>query len=241
MIAAPNLWKAEDRLQTFQEGWAKHSSVDPKKLTGSGFFYTQTSDQTKCWTCGVLVQGWRIGHDADVVHARLSPACMHLTFTRGKEFVAEYNYKETDCDAASIKCDLTLYTTAKRETGKNQEEGTTFLNEVNIQSGVERTDRISASGEHLQQDLIPTPSEQSSVEQTDIIPVSDKQLTKKQHVSSVRNKSFKIDHKNKCTHCYLNKKDVKLLPCKHQFCGKCAKSMRKCYLCRRTKTNVVVL
>lgn len=67
----------EQRLKTFQCDWP-HSSIRPRVLAKTGFYYIGPVDQVRCYFCGVKVSRWEQGDDEVGEHSRWSPSCMLL-------------------------------------------------------------------------------------------------------------------------------------------------------------------
>ena len=230
-LVHPSLWKAVDRLSTFAYRWEHVSDVDPKMLTSSGFFYTHIEDWIKCWACGVVVTNLRKGLDADVIHARISPSCPHLLSFRGQEFIEEYNKGEVSWEGGRPICDFTPYKTAKPAMNVQQEYTAPVCETYEEEATFSDSDSEDTEASQIDRIVTPTPSPQK--------PTAAKSTLKNE--TTVPKRTYFLRSQQKCTHCYLHKKEVQLLPCKHSFCSKCANTMRKCYLCRRTKKGELIL
>jgi len=64
--------------------------VDIPKLSVAGFFHTGEDDKTRCFTCGLGVQGWQSGDDPMIVHARHSQNCYYLIQLKGEACVRQH-------------------------------------------------------------------------------------------------------------------------------------------------------
>ncbi|XP_014488474.1 PREDICTED: baculoviral IAP repeat-containing protein 7-like isoform X2 [Dinoponera quadriceps] len=76
----------EDRLRTFV-GWPTDHKQTPEMLSASGFYYTGTQDQVRCFHCDGGLRNWEPIDDVWFEHARWFPTCTFVNLVRGPEFV----------------------------------------------------------------------------------------------------------------------------------------------------------
>lgn len=73
------------RRRTYTNFRKDHPTVDD--LVNAGFFYTQHSDEVRCYSCNQTIKNWGRRQNAFVEHARHSPTCNHIRDTMGPDFI----------------------------------------------------------------------------------------------------------------------------------------------------------
>lgn len=66
------------RLDSFKS-WPADNGMDPKKLAKAGFFSTRIKDEVVCFSCGGLLQDWKIGDVAIARHKEKFPGCEFIS------------------------------------------------------------------------------------------------------------------------------------------------------------------
>lgn len=205
----------ESRRKTFENGWDGHVvSVD--KMVQSGFYRRLgCCDRVRCYSCGVQIEGWEEGADPDYWHVRLSPKCFHIVQKKGQDYVnCTSTFETAHFHSYNVLCSLTQYVTVtpkrKKSTLQDEESNT--------------TKRIKA-----ELDFVP--------QQPLLESFGSEKATNDRPMRARKPKT--VTNARKCTFCFLRKPDSMVMPCKHKFCFECAAKMRRCFLCRRQKRDVV--
>ncbi|KAK7460329.1 hypothetical protein BaRGS_00038917 [Batillaria attramentaria] len=90
-IRHPECESVDVRRATFAN-WPRHeAALDPKIMSGAGFYYTNFTDKVRCFCCGVSMYGWHADGPVDVwqQHAKGSPTCYFVLQCKGQHFVQE--------------------------------------------------------------------------------------------------------------------------------------------------------
>nr|XP_002130256.1 baculoviral IAP repeat-containing protein 7 isoform X1 [Ciona intestinalis] len=69
------LFKEENRRETFKTWSAAFNDEFVKELARSGFFYLGNLDRTQCFSCSGVLRNWRASDDVNVEHFRHFPHC----------------------------------------------------------------------------------------------------------------------------------------------------------------------
>ncbi|OWF45524.1 E3 ubiquitin-protein ligase XIAP [Mizuhopecten yessoensis] len=67
------------RLKSFAA--QRSINVRPIRLARAGFYYTGTSDEVRCYSCGKRRSNWVAGEDPNEIHKQISPGCRHVNGT----------------------------------------------------------------------------------------------------------------------------------------------------------------
>ncbi|XP_033740115.1 uncharacterized protein LOC117327299 [Pecten maximus] len=67
------------RLKSFAS--ASLINARPIRLSRAGFYYTGTSDEVECYSCGIRRSNWEVGDDPADLHRQMSPHCRHVCGT----------------------------------------------------------------------------------------------------------------------------------------------------------------
>lgn len=70
------------RLDSFTS-WPPQISQQKTDLAHAGLFYSNVSDKVTCFSCGVVLYGWRPWHDPWIEHDRHTRYCLYLKMVGG--------------------------------------------------------------------------------------------------------------------------------------------------------------
>ncbi|XP_053388567.1 E3 ubiquitin-protein ligase XIAP-like [Mercenaria mercenaria] len=82
----PDYALKSERLSSFRKG-TLFDNITPETLAASGFFYTGTKDNVKCFFCGGELRDWKLGDNPWIEHARWFHNCAYFKQCKGVEFV----------------------------------------------------------------------------------------------------------------------------------------------------------
>lgn len=71
----------QDELWRFSSfhSFPRDMDISCLMLAKAGFIYTGQNSETKCYSCGLIVQHWKSGDIPYAIHKNLSPSCAHIT------------------------------------------------------------------------------------------------------------------------------------------------------------------
>ncbi|KAM8976739.1 baculoviral IAP repeat-containing protein 2 [Pelodytes ibericus] len=65
------------RMSTYST-FPSNVPVTERSLAKAGFYYTGTDDKVKCFTCGLMLDNWKLGDVAAEKHKKLYPSCTFI-------------------------------------------------------------------------------------------------------------------------------------------------------------------
>lgn len=74
------------RIRSYED-WPKTMKQTPKDLSDAGFFYTQTGDRVKCFSCGGGLRDWDENDVPWEQHALWFGKCEYLKLMKGQEYI----------------------------------------------------------------------------------------------------------------------------------------------------------
>ncbi|XP_060072005.1 death-associated inhibitor of apoptosis 1-like [Ylistrum balloti] len=88
------------RLRSFSAD--RNISVRPIRLARAGFYYTGTSDEVRCFSCGIQRSNWMAGEDPAEIHKRISPLCRHVNGTDNRNIAISRESDHTNSSRATV-------------------------------------------------------------------------------------------------------------------------------------------
>lgn len=89
------------RLRSFDD-WPKTMKQSPKDLSDAGFFYTQTGDRVKCFSCGGGLRDWDENDVPWEQHALWFSRCEYLKLIKGQTYIDAVMANKKQQDTVSL-------------------------------------------------------------------------------------------------------------------------------------------
>ncbi|CCU55358.1 inhibitor of apoptosis 3 [Adoxophyes honmai entomopoxvirus 'L'] len=75
-----------DRIKSFSN-WPKYMNPRPKELAEAGLFYTNVSDNVKCFCCNVGLNNWKPDDDPWEEHTKFSKFCLYVNIIKDRKYI----------------------------------------------------------------------------------------------------------------------------------------------------------
>ncbi|KAM7357814.1 death-associated inhibitor of apoptosis 1 isoform 1-T5 [Cochliomyia hominivorax] len=203
------------RLRTFNE-WPRNMKQKPAQLAEAGFFYTGVGDRVKCFSCGGGLKDWDENDEPWEQHALWMSKCRYVKLVKGDTYIETVvnRFKKLSEEGESQNTNAAAAALVA---------STNSSVSVPVPASAAATSSLKSENE---------PPSNKSEDQSSTVVCSGSEQSKK----SCSN----IPEEKLCKICYANEYNTAFLPCGHVVaCAKCASSVTKCPLCRKSFTDVM--
>lgn len=223
------------RIHSFKN-WPNNTIVDIECLAICGFYYTGTSDFTRCFHCGVEVSKWSKSMDPWETHALRFPYCAHVRNCKGDTFILRILGDEVDDQRPTDIVELTMFRNSDAIEAVRSVFGyDEIIIEQAVSSLINRKINIF-NGEKLVE----------IIEEIDNLPLdSNHQMTDKHdnepgNLDMLKEENENLNTSLLCKICFIDRARIIILPCGHMCsCPQCVPALAKCPVCRITVQGTV--
>ncbi len=85
--------KVRERVKSFVSPSWKKIFIDTLYWSKAGFYFFESPDRLKCFSCNIVLSDWNITDDPWIEHAFWNPSCQHVRDIKGDDFISDINRK----------------------------------------------------------------------------------------------------------------------------------------------------